>query len=114
MLSVVGKVLAHIILARMSPVIDGKISECQADFHKARGCADQIFKLRRVMEQARDKKCHSHYALSSLRLRTIRSIEADCGEYCGDIMETPRTLEISQNFISIKLKDGVNQSIFAL
>ena len=56
MLSVVGKVLAHVILARMCPVIEGRISECQAGFRKARGCADQIFTLRRVMEQARDKK----------------------------------------------------------
>ncbi len=55
MLSVVGKVLAHIILARIYPGIEQRLSECQAGFRKARGCADQIFTLRRVMEQARDK-----------------------------------------------------------
>lgn len=67
-------------------MIEGRISECQAGFRKAIGCADQIFTLRREMEQSRDKKMsHSHYALLTLRLRMIRSIGADCGEYCGDM-----------------------------
>jgi exonuclease III len=56
LLSVAGKVFTHILLERLVEVVDGKISETQAGFRKARGCADQIFTLRRVMEQARDKR----------------------------------------------------------
>ena len=56
MLSVVGKVLAHVISAKLYAQVEEKISECQAGFRKGRGCADQIFTLRRVMEQARVKR----------------------------------------------------------
>ena len=56
LLSVAGKVFTHIILERLVSVVDGKISQTQAGFRKARGCADQIFTLRRVMEQAKVKK----------------------------------------------------------
>ena len=56
LLSVVGKVFTHIILRRLVAVVDPKISECQAGFRKARGCADQIFSLRRIMEQAKRLK----------------------------------------------------------
>jgi exonuclease III len=56
LLSVTGKVYAHLLLERLVAAVDGKISETQSGFRKARGCADQIFTLRRVMEQAREKK----------------------------------------------------------
>jgi hypothetical protein len=40
LLSVVGKVFKHNILRSLEAVVDPKISECQAGFRKARGCAD--------------------------------------------------------------------------
>ena len=55
LLSVVGKVLTHIILERLVATMDGRLAEIQAGFRKSRGCADQIFTLRRVMEETRDE-----------------------------------------------------------
>ncbi len=52
LLSVVGKVFAHILLERINAVVEGQLSEAQAGFRVGRGCSDQIFTIRRVMEQA--------------------------------------------------------------
>lgn len=56
LLSVVGKVFAHVLLERMNNVVEGRLSEAQAGFRRGRGCADQIFSIRRVMEQAAAKQ----------------------------------------------------------
>jgi len=56
LLSVAGKVFTHILLERLVVAVDRLLSQTQTGFGKARGCADQIFTLRRVMEQARDKE----------------------------------------------------------
>ena len=55
LLSVVGKVFSHILLERLVRTFDSRLSEAQAGFRKVRGCADQIFTIRRVMEQAAEK-----------------------------------------------------------
>ena len=55
LLSVVGKVFSHILLERLVRIFDIRLPEAQAGFRKGRGCADQIFTIRRVMEQAAEK-----------------------------------------------------------
>mgnify|MGYP003385469777 CR=1 FL=1 len=73
MLSVVGKVLAHIISSKLYSKVEGKLSECQAGFRKGRGCADQIVTLRRVMETARvGSDCHSRCVLLILKQHMTR------------------------------------------
>ena len=62
-----GKVFSHVLLSRLAPVIDSKISETQAGFRRARGCSDHIFTLRRVMEQAKGKKIHLYMCFIDLK-----------------------------------------------
>ena len=45
------KVLENIILQRHRSTIDSVLTESQAGFRKARGCIDQIYSLRRILEQ---------------------------------------------------------------
>ena len=51
LLSTVCKVMGRIILGRMQKAIDTKIRREQAGFRKNRGCRDQIFVLRNIIEQ---------------------------------------------------------------
>ena len=55
LLSIIGKVFTHIVLNRLVSTIDIKLSEMQGGFRKKRGCADQIFIMRRLMEMTRRK-----------------------------------------------------------
>ena len=55
LLSHVGKMFSHILLERLVRIFDSRLSDAQAGFRKGRGCADQIFTIRRVMEQAAEK-----------------------------------------------------------
>ena len=41
--------------------------QIQADFRKARGCADQIFTLRRLMEEVRDKRIETYMCFIDLK-----------------------------------------------
>ena len=51
LLSVPGKTLCKVILKRLETVIDLKLREEQAGFRRKRGCIDQIFALRNILEQ---------------------------------------------------------------
>ena len=50
LLSIPSKVLCKVLLARVDETIDGKLREEQAGFRKGRGCVDQIFTLRNIIE----------------------------------------------------------------
>ena len=52
LLSVVGKVFTHLLLERVNAIVESQLSEAQAGFRRGRGCADQIFTIRKVIEQA--------------------------------------------------------------
>ena len=67
LLSVVGKVFTNIILERLSKSVDEKLSENQAGFRKERGCSDQIFTLRRIMEQAKAENITMHMCFIDLK-----------------------------------------------
>ena len=51
LLSVPSKILAKIIIRRLTDAIDGLLRKEQAGFRKNRGCIDQIFTLRNIIEQ---------------------------------------------------------------
>ena len=51
MLSVPSKIFCRILLKRINKAIDKVLREEQADFREGRGCMDQIFALRNIMEQ---------------------------------------------------------------
>jgi hypothetical protein len=53
LLSVLSKVYTNVILSRLVIATDSKNSEIQAGFRRGRGCSDQIFVMRRLMEQTR-------------------------------------------------------------
>ena len=51
LLSIPCKILAKIIINRLSNVVDSRLREEQAGFRKGKGCFDQIFALRNIIEQ---------------------------------------------------------------
>ena len=54
LLSIPSKVFAKAILNRLKPRADSLLRENQCGFRKGRGCADQLFTLRILMEKARE------------------------------------------------------------
>ena len=51
LLSIPSKILAKIIINRLSNVVDSRLREEQAGFRKGKDCIDQIFALRNIIEQ---------------------------------------------------------------
>jgi hypothetical protein len=51
LLSVPGKVFARVILNRIAERVDGVLRENQCGFRKGRGCSDQIFLIRQIIEK---------------------------------------------------------------
>ena len=50
LLSIPSTILAKIIINRLSNVVDSRLKEEQAGFRKGKGCIDQIFALRNIIE----------------------------------------------------------------
>ncbi len=48
------KIFCKVLLNRMEPVLDGILREEQAGFRKGRGCNDQIFVVRHLMQQVNE------------------------------------------------------------
>lgn len=51
MLSIPSKVICRILLGRIDSVVDRKLRQEQAGFRRGRGCTDQIFALKNIIEQ---------------------------------------------------------------
>ena len=49
--SIVGKLLSLIVLQRIQDALDRRLRDEQAGFRKARGCSDQIFVIRHIIQQ---------------------------------------------------------------
>ncbi|XP_035829459.1 uncharacterized protein LOC101855698 [Aplysia californica] len=58
LLSVPSKILAKIIINRMSDAVDSCLRKEQAGFRKERRCTDQIFALRNIIEQCTEWQRH--------------------------------------------------------
>ncbi|CAF1592622.1 unnamed protein product, partial [Didymodactylos carnosus] len=56
LLSIPGKVLCAILADRIRPAIEKVLREEQAGFRPNRGCSDQIFTLRRIIEKSINKR----------------------------------------------------------
>ena len=54
LLSIPGKVFTKAILNRLKPIAEQLLRESQCGFHRGRGCADQLFSVRLLMEKARE------------------------------------------------------------
>ena len=57
LLSIPSKVFCRILLGRIETAIDKKLRQEQAGFRKRRGCTDQIFALRNIIEQTLEWNC---------------------------------------------------------
>ncbi len=59
LLSVPGKVYGRILTEKLVEVTEGKVSEEQGGFRKGRGCVDQIFAMKMLVEEylGKDKSC---------------------------------------------------------
>ncbi len=51
LLSVPGKVYGRILIERLMEVTEGKVSEEQGGFRKGRGCVDQLFAVKRIVDE---------------------------------------------------------------
>ena len=51
LLSTPSKILAKIIIQQISSAVDQQLRQEQAGFRRGRGCADQLFTLRNIIEQ---------------------------------------------------------------
>ena len=51
LLSIPGKIFCRVLLNRIDVAIDKKLRQEQAGFRKGKGCIDQIFALRNIIEQ---------------------------------------------------------------
>ena len=52
LLSTPSKILAKVIMKRLSLAVDDKLRKEQAGFRRGRGCIDHIFTLRNIIEQS--------------------------------------------------------------
>ncbi len=66
LLSVPGKVYGRILTERLREVTEGKVSEDQGGFGKGRGCVDQIFAMKRLVEGYLGKHKKLYAALMDL------------------------------------------------
>ncbi len=63
LLSVPGKVCGRILTKRLMEVTEGKVSEEQGGFRNGRECVDQIFAMKRLVEEdlGKDKKLYAAF-----------------------------------------------------
>ncbi len=62
-MSVPGKVYGRILTERLMEVREGKVSEGQGGFRKGRGCIEQIFAIKKLVEEysGKDKKLYAAF-----------------------------------------------------
>ena len=67
LLNIASKVFARVLLNRVKPRADTLLQENQYGFHKGRGCTDQLYSLRLLMEKAREYHHPLHICFVDLR-----------------------------------------------
>ena len=85
LLSIPSKVFTRVILNRIKPRAEALLRENQCGFHKGRGCTDQLFSLRVLMEKAREYHrplyicfVDLHKAYDSINRAALRSVLQYC------------------------------------
>ena len=63
LLSIPGKVYGKILIGRVQEITNGKVSEEQGGFRTGKGCVDQIFNMRMIIEKmlAKDKNVYAAF-----------------------------------------------------
>ena len=86
LLSAPSKVFCHILLGILDSAIDKRLREEQAGFNKGRGCIDQIFTIRNIIEQCLEWNSPLYInfidfqkAFDSLHRGTLWKILQSCG-----------------------------------
>ena len=67
LLSVPGKVFASIILNRCKDALDQVLRESQCGFRKSRGCTDQLFALRQILEKCMAFQLYVSFCFADFR-----------------------------------------------
>ncbi len=86
LLGIPGKVYGRILTERLMGVTEGKVSEEQGGFRKRRGCVDQIFAMKMLVEEylGKDIKLYATYmdlekAYNRVDRETLWSVLKICG-----------------------------------
>ena len=77
LLSVLSKILAKLIITRISEAVHQQLRQEQAGFRKGRGCTDQIFTLRNVIEQCTEWQRQLYINYVDFE-KSFDSIHRDC------------------------------------
>ena len=77
LLSVPSKILAKVIIRRMSDAVDETLRKEQAGFRKQKGCVDQIFTLRNIIEQCMEWQRQLYVNFVDFE-KAFDSIHRDC------------------------------------
>ena len=93
LLSIPSEILAKIIMNRLCNVVDSRLSEEQAGFRKGKGCIDQIFALRNIIEQCTEwqRKLYINFVDFEKKKHLIAFIETVFGK-SGGITESHKKL----------------------
>ena len=75
LIDVAAEVFAAILLERFSEVRDSRTRPNQNGFRRGRGCIDQIFNLRRILEHRQNSSSQQRHALWTLEPLLILSTE---------------------------------------
>ena len=81
LLSVPGKVLTRVILNRFGKCIDEKLRDNQCGFRPGRGCSDQIFPLRQLIEKNREFGKDVYISFIDFLWHMIQYGAKECGSY---------------------------------
>ncbi len=98
-MNVPGKVYGRILTERLMEVTEGKVSEEQGDFRKGRGCIDQIFAMKRLVEEYLGKIKSCTQLLWFLRRHTIGLTEKLSGVCCISMVWVERYKKEYRPFI---------------
>ena len=90
LLSVPGKVLTRVILNRIGKIIDEKLRDNQCGFRPGRGCNDQIFTLRQLIEKNESLGKISTLASLIFLKPMIQYGVRGCRSYSGNMEWNPR------------------------
>ena len=94
LLSAPSKILAKLIIKRISEAVDQQLRQEQAGFRKGRGCIDQIFTLRNIIEQCTEWQRQWYINYVDFEKASIASTENVYGAYSGH-MEFHSRLSLS-------------------
>ena len=67
LLSIVGKLFAKIILARLDHCLDCQLTESQCGFRQGRSCNDMIFVARQILEKGREHQTPTFFTFVDLK-----------------------------------------------